>query len=52
VELTAAGRETLTGAARAADDAERRFLAPLGQAGARRFTDALRILFPAPPADT
>lgn len=44
VELTAAGRETLAGATRAADDAERRFLEPLGEAGAERFKDALRAL--------
>jgi len=44
VELTAAGRETLAGATRAADDAERRFLEPLGEAGADRLRDALRVL--------
>jgi DNA-binding MarR family transcriptional regulator len=48
VALTRAGRAALTGASRAADDAERRFLAPLGEAGARQFTAALRTLFPAP----
>jgi len=44
VQLTAAGSETLAGATRAADDAERRFLGPLGEAGAERFKDALRAL--------
>jgi DNA-binding MarR family transcriptional regulator len=44
VALTAAGRETMAAAAGAADDAERRFLAPLGEAGAQQFTGALRIL--------
>jgi DNA-binding MarR family transcriptional regulator len=46
VELTAAGRDTLTGAGEAADDAERDFLEPLGKAGAERFRQALRVLLP------
>lgn len=44
VELTPAGRATLADAVRAAADAERRFLAPLGRTGAERFTEALRAL--------
>ncbi len=44
VALTAAGRETMAGAAQAADDTERRFLEPLGEAGAQRFKDSLRTL--------
>jgi DNA-binding MarR family transcriptional regulator len=44
VALTAAGGETMAGATRAADDAERRFLEPLGQAGAQQLKDALRLL--------
>jgi DNA-binding MarR family transcriptional regulator len=44
VALTAAGRETMAGAALAADDAERRFLEPLGEAGAQQLKEALRIL--------
>jgi DNA-binding MarR family transcriptional regulator len=44
VEPTAAGRRTLTEAGEAADTAERRFLAPLGAAGAKRFAAALRTL--------
>lgn len=44
VELTTAGRRTITDAGRAADDAQRRFLEPLGEVGAARFIDALRIL--------
>jgi DNA-binding MarR family transcriptional regulator len=44
VELTAVGRRTLADAARAADDAERRFLGPLGEEGATQFKTALRTL--------
>jgi DNA-binding MarR family transcriptional regulator len=44
VELTAVGRRTLADATRAADDAERRFLGPLGEEGARQFKAALRAL--------
>lgn len=44
VELTAAGRRCLTGAGRARDRAERRFLAPLGDADAARFVRALQTL--------
>jgi DNA-binding MarR family transcriptional regulator len=44
VALTAAGGETMAGATRAADDAERRFLEPLGQARAQQLKDALRLL--------
>jgi DNA-binding MarR family transcriptional regulator len=55
VALTAAGRDTMAGATEAADGAERRFLEPLGEAGARQLKDALRTLlgsaepFAAPP---
>ncbi len=48
VALTAAGRETLAAATRALDEAERRFLGPLGEAGAREFTEALRRLLAGP----
>jgi DNA-binding MarR family transcriptional regulator len=41
VEPTPAGRETLREAMAITDDVERRFLAPLGEPGAQRFTDAL-----------
>jgi DNA-binding MarR family transcriptional regulator len=51
VELTAAGRKTLAGATRALAGAERRFLEPLGEVNARRFTEALRTLFSAEAAD-
>jgi DNA-binding MarR family transcriptional regulator len=44
VELTAAGRTTLSGASRAATALERRFLEPLGPEGAAAFTAALRTL--------
>jgi DNA-binding MarR family transcriptional regulator len=44
VELTAAGREALTGATRTADETERRFLTRLGDADAERLVDALRAL--------
>jgi DNA-binding MarR family transcriptional regulator len=44
VELTEKGRETLGAATRAYRDAERRFLAPLGEAGAERLKEALRVL--------
>jgi DNA-binding MarR family transcriptional regulator len=47
VELTAAGRETLAPATEAADEAERRFLGPLGEADAQRFKDVLRTLLSA-----
>lgn len=49
VEPTAAGRETLAGALRAADAAERHFLAPLGAAEAQRFKNALRALLGTTP---
>jgi DNA-binding MarR family transcriptional regulator len=49
VELTAAGRATLAEAGRAADDAERRFLEPLGKAEAERFKNALHTLLTRPP---
>jgi DNA-binding MarR family transcriptional regulator len=44
VELTGLGRDILGDAARAADDAERRFLAPLTESAARQLKDALRTL--------
>jgi DNA-binding MarR family transcriptional regulator len=49
--LTAGGRETVAAATRAADEAERRFLEPLGEAGARRFKDDLRSLLGAAEPD-
>jgi DNA-binding MarR family transcriptional regulator len=47
VDLTAAGRRTLRKARRAYDDVERRFLAPLGEADARRLKDSLHTLITA-----
>jgi DNA-binding MarR family transcriptional regulator len=44
VELTAAGRATLSPATEAGDEAERRFLAPLGPAGADQLKHALLTL--------
>lgn len=44
VELTGKGHETLDAATRAYRDAERRFLAPLGEAGAKRLKEALQVL--------
>jgi DNA-binding MarR family transcriptional regulator len=44
VRLTEAGRRCLNGAGRARDEIERQFLAPLGEAGAARFVNALQIL--------
>lgn len=44
VELTAEGRRTLREATAASDAAERRFLAPLGPADARRLKESLRSL--------
>jgi DNA-binding MarR family transcriptional regulator len=44
VELTPAGQSCLTRAGQARDEAEREFLAPLGNAGAAQFTRALQIL--------
>lgn len=41
VELTAAGRETMRGARRAGDEAERRFLAPLSEPVAAQLKTAL-----------
>jgi DNA-binding MarR family transcriptional regulator len=51
VELTGKGRETLDAAARAYRDAERRFLAPLGEDGAERLKQALRLLVDGPVND-
>jgi DNA-binding MarR family transcriptional regulator len=48
VELTAHGRDTLRDATRAADDAERRFLAPLTEPVAQQLKDALRALLTQP----
>lgn len=45
--LTAAGHETVTEATRAADEAERRFLEPLGEDGGQRFKDDLHSLLDA-----
>src|SRR6266699_5296202 len=50
VELTAEGRRVMDEATRATREAERRFLAPLGDAGARRFRQALRTLVAPAPA--
>jgi DNA-binding MarR family transcriptional regulator len=44
VRLSAAGQTCLRDASQARDKAEREFLAPLGEAGAARFVQALRIL--------
>jgi DNA-binding MarR family transcriptional regulator len=44
VELTAKGHRVMDEALRATRDAEGRFLAPLGDAGARRFREALQAL--------
>jgi DNA-binding MarR family transcriptional regulator len=44
VELTPAGQECLRGAARARDEVEREFLAPLGDTLSRHFVGALQIL--------
>ncbi len=55
VEPTTKGRATLDAATRAYRDAERRFLAPLGEAGAERLKEALRVLVAGPvsgPAPT
>jgi DNA-binding MarR family transcriptional regulator len=41
VELTEVGHDTLRRAKRAGDEAERRFLAPLGEPAARQLRDAL-----------
>jgi DNA-binding MarR family transcriptional regulator len=47
VELTTVGRDTLHHATRAADDAERRYLAPLTKSAAQELKDALHALIPA-----
>ncbi|HEY6310449.1 MAG TPA: MarR family transcriptional regulator [Streptosporangiaceae bacterium] len=44
VELTPAGQDCLHGAARARDEVDRNFLAPLGDVLAREFIRALQIL--------
>jgi DNA-binding MarR family transcriptional regulator len=44
VGLTAGSRDTLRQATRAADDAERQFLAPLTQAAAQQLKESLRAL--------
>jgi DNA-binding MarR family transcriptional regulator len=44
VELTPSGRKVLDKALQATRDAERQFLAPLGDAGGQRLRDALRTL--------
>lgn len=44
VEVTAAGRESLRKAALVVEDAERRFLAPLGREGGEQLRTALRQL--------
>src|SRR6266536_3060227 len=50
VELTARGRQVLDEGTRATREAERRFLAPLGDDDAARFRDALRTLIVAAPS--
>jgi DNA-binding MarR family transcriptional regulator len=50
VELTAAGRDVRPRATRASLDAERRFLAPLGEADAERLKEALSTLVAAATA--
>jgi DNA-binding MarR family transcriptional regulator len=47
VELTSKGHQVMDEALRATRDAERRFLAPLGDADARRFRKALQTLIAA-----
>jgi DNA-binding MarR family transcriptional regulator len=44
VELTEAGRRALAGGTRAYDDAERKYLAPLGEAVAGQLTRTLQML--------
>src|SRR6266545_4600837 len=51
VELTGKGQETLGAATRAYRDAERRFLAPLGDGGAERLKQALQVLVAGPVSD-
>lgn len=48
VELTPAGRDTLSSATRASDDAERQFLAPLSESAAQQLKDALLALVTSP----
>ncbi len=50
VEPTAEGRRVMDEALRATRDAERRLLAPLGDAEAKRFKEALRALIAPAPA--
>ncbi|SRR6266536_1174540 len=50
VELTPRGHQVMDQALRATRDAERRLLAPLGDAEAKRFRDALRTLIAPEPA--
>jgi DNA-binding MarR family transcriptional regulator len=47
VVLTRAGRECLVGASRASDDAERTFLAPLGEADGERLREMLQTVIAA-----
>jgi DNA-binding MarR family transcriptional regulator len=49
VSLTGAGQRCLDGAGAARDQAEQKFLAPLGRDGATRFVEALQILASRPP---
>jgi DNA-binding MarR family transcriptional regulator len=48
VELTAHGQDTLRAATEAGDEAERRFLAPLGRPAGRQLKDALRTILARP----
>jgi DNA-binding MarR family transcriptional regulator len=59
VELTSTGRDIMSRASQASDDAERAFLAPLGPQAAQQFRESLRAVAtdpdnalrrPAPPA--
>jgi DNA-binding MarR family transcriptional regulator len=52
VEVTATGRAALTRTAEVVEGVERRFLAPLGEDGARRLKDALLTLVASVPAGT
>jgi DNA-binding MarR family transcriptional regulator len=52
VVLTPLGRECLTGATRATDDAERAFLAPLGEADGERLRQMLQTVIAADDASS
>jgi len=50
VELTAGGRDTRSRATQASEDAERRFLAPLGEGDVKRLKETLHLLISAATA--